>query len=331
MIAPVKKPNRRRKCNLTVLSLGAGQDSTYLFYRYIYDPKFRRKYAPGDFIVIMSDTGDEHKQTYNHVRYLQRIAKKHDVPFYFLTNDMGYHSDSWLTLIVQYHRNKTCGMKAGGKKTCSYNLKIRPIYRFLSDHVAKTYLEPEGFETGPGKYGNYTDLVAFAGVYSKVRMLIGIAKGEESRIEKAQDCVVGKWMSLAVDRQYPLIDLGLDRAGCQQGIEDYGHPIPMPSNCRRCPFISEAELLWQYRFDRAAFEEWVDMEDTKIAYDVIRPRSKKNQERLAAGETIPSNGVFGKRRLMEVLTDAERKFGHMTDKELHEYKMSHGHCVKSGW
>ena len=26
---------------------------------------------------------------------------------------------------------------------------------------------------------------------------------------------------------------------------------------------------------------------------------------------------------------AKKKFGHMTYDELHEYKMSHGHCVKS--
>lgn len=316
---------------MTVLSLGAGQDSTYLFYRYIYDEKFRHKYAPGDFLVVMSDTGDEHEATYRHVAYLQQLAKKHDIPFIFITNDMGYHTDSWLTLIVQYVRNKTCGMKAGGKKTCSYNLKIRPIYRWLSDYVGEKYLKPEGVETGPGKYGNYTNLVAFAGLYGKIKMLIGIAKEEESRIEKAQECVVGKWMKLAVDRKYPLIDLSFNRADCQQGILDYGHPVPMPSNCRRCPFISEVELLWLYRFDRKAFEEWVDMEDAKIAYDVIRPRSKQNQQRIEQGETIPSNGVFGKRRLMEVLADAQRKYGHMSDDELHEYKMSHGHCVKSGW
>ena len=325
MIAPAET-NR-----LTVLSLGAGQDSTYLLYRYIYDDQFRRQYAPGDFVVVMSDTGDEHEATYRHVKYLQKLANKNGIHFVFLTNDLGYHTDSWMTLITQYQRNKTCGMKAGGKKTCSYNLKVRPIYRWLSDYVGERYLKPEGVEIGRGKYGEYTNLVAFAGLYSKIDVMIGIARGEESRIEKAQDAVVGKWMRLAINRIYPLIDLGFDRADCQKGILGYGHPVPLPSNCRRCPFISEVELLWMYRFDRVGYDEWVEMEEAKIAFDPIRPRSKKNQEKLARGEIIPSNGVFGSRRLPEVLDRAQKKYGHMTDEELHEYKMSHGHCVKSGW
>lgn len=345
MITPVKQKSgkqKRPKPQLTVLSLGGGQDSTYLLYRLIYDQRFRKKYAPGDLLVIMSDTGDEHVETYIHVQKLQKFAERHMVDFVFLTNDMGYHSESWSTLIDQYARNNTCGMNAG-QKTCTVNLKINPIYRYLSDWVGENYLDPAGYAcdlyrdqiygTGKkGKYGWYTNLVAFAGIYEKIRVLIGIAKGEEERVEKAKNAKVGKWMQLSIDRVYPLIDIGYDRAKCQKGIKRYGHTVPLPSNCRRCPYISLVELLWQYRFDREAFDEWVVLEQNKLWYDNNgRPRSPKNQAKIAAGEAIPSLGVFGTKTLEEKLADAQRKHGHMTDDQLHKYKMSHGHCVATSW
>ena len=45
---------------LTVLSYGAGQESTWLLYKTILDKDFRRRFAPGRFVVIGSDTGDKH-------------------------------------------------------------------------------------------------------------------------------------------------------------------------------------------------------------------------------------------------------------------------------
>ena len=40
-------------------------------------------------------------------------------------------------------------------------------------------------------------------------------------------------------------------------------------------------------------------------------------------------GVNGKKWLPQALQEATELYGHMTDQELNEYKMSHGHCVKS--
>jgi hypothetical protein len=46
-----------------------------------------------------------------------------------------------------------------------------------------------------------------------------------------------------------------------------------------------------------------------------------------------SLGVWGKPRmtLADNLSDGIKKFGHMADEELHEYKFSHGHCVSSAF
>jgi len=57
---------------LTVLSFGGGQDSTVLLEKLIDDSTFRQTYAPGDLLVVMSDTGDEFDSTYEHIGYCQK-------------------------------------------------------------------------------------------------------------------------------------------------------------------------------------------------------------------------------------------------------------------
>ena len=42
-------------------------------------------------------------------------------------------------------------------------------------------------------------------------------------------------------------------------------------------------------------------------------------------------GVYGTLTLPEKLKRAKEKYGHWTIEQLNEYKMSHGHCVKSSF
>ena len=118
-------------------------------------------------------------------------------------------------------------------------------------------------------------------------------------------------MRASIQREYPLIDIGYDRKACQDYSKEMGHPVPLPSNCRICPFMNEAELLWLYRFYPEEYEEWVELEQNKI------------QKHLEVGEK--NFGVWGRKLLPEVLTIAQQKYGHWSDEQLQEYKMSHGH------
>jgi hypothetical protein len=79
--------------------------------------------------------------------------------------------------------------------------------------------------------------------------------------------------------------------------------------------MNEVELLWLYRFHRTDYLDWVGIEAEKLAAN-----AHKGEKNL---------GVWGTKTLPEVLAEAMRKHGHMTDKELHDYKFSHGHSVKS--
>ena len=300
------------KKQLTILSYGGGQDSTAILYKMIYDQEFRNKYAPDDLLVVMANTNDEHQETYQHVNHTKKICEDNGIEFVFITSDMGYHPKSWQGLREFYNLKNTVGSKAF-PKTCTDNLKIKPIYNFVDHYIGQKY----GFESGRKKA-----IKQFHNTYGKINVLIGFARGEERRLNKELE--FGYWLTNVVPRPswkdalnkvYPLIDLGMDRKDCQEYIKSTGNTIPMPSNCVLCPWMSEQELLWLYRFRRADYEDWVRIEKNKM--DANQHMGDKNM------------GVWGTKTLSEVLVKAQEKYGHWTDEELMDYKMSHGHCVMS--
>lgn len=294
---------------LTVFSFGGGQDSFAILYRLVYDPLFRLKYAPGKLLVVMSDTGDEHDGTYFAVAYAKSFCKKHNIEFHFITPDMGYHSRTWRTLDEQYERNNTIGSVAF-QQTCTDNLKIKVVDRFVEAWIKEKY----GF-TGKNKKAYWK----FAGKYGKIRLIIGFAADEDHRtkdgIHVDDDPV---WKQATVERCYPLYDLGMNRAACQLYIRSIGEYLPPPSNCKKCFWMTLPELLWLYRFERPTFWRWVRQE-----------RNKLNTWRAKGTPESKNMGVFGKTTIIRTLRAAIEKHGHWSDDQLHEYKMSHGHCVKS--
>lgn len=296
-----------RRPKLTMLSFGGGQDSTAILYKLIYDQDFRKKYAPGTLIVVMADTGNEHQETYDHVMYIRGLCEAHKIPFYFLRGSMGLTSPSWMKGLVGFYEiNNAIGSKAF-PKTCTDKLKITPIYNWLDSYLRSVWGMPGN--------GRKQSIIEFAKRHGRISVLLGIAKGEETRAS-TNDQSFAKWMRDCIDKKYPLIDLGMDRQACQDYIQEVGKDVPIPSNCILCPFMSLQELLYLYRNMPEWYHKWVELEANKIkANSHLDP--KKNL------------GVWGVKRLPEVLEEAIQKYGHMTNEELREYKMSHGHCVKS--
>ena len=290
---------------LTVLSFGGGQDSSTLLYLYAFDhPGFRARYAPKRFLVVMADTGDEHPETYVHVRATAAFCQERGIAFQHITLDLGYHPRLWAQGLRAFYRAKqTVGAKAF-RKWCTDNLKLVPIYRFLEDWIGREYRVATGNKQG---------LYNFVRRHGRIRMLLGMAAGEERRVASGEGDT--PWMRDCIERVYPLIDLRMDRARCQEYIRSVGMPVPVPSNCMLCPYRSEIELLWLSRSHPDAYTEWVDLEAAKLARF-----AHKGERNL---------GVFGTRRLPEVLRDATSKYGHLSDAELEEHRMSHGHCVAS--
>lgn len=288
---------------LTVLSFGGGQDSTAILHRLVLDLEFRRRYAPGRLLVVMSDTGDEHPDTVEHVGAMRRMCQNVGIEFEYLTTDRGYHRGCWSEGLARtYERLGAIGSVAY-PKTCSANLKVYPIWRFLEEWIAARY----GIENRGKKFA----VKEFVRRHGKVRVLLGIAAGEEKRCGRDRE----PWAQLCVQKVYPLIDLGWDRAACQRYVASIGQAVPPPSNCLMCPFKSKQEVLWTYRRHPERWEQWVSLEAAKV----------RKHEALGA-DPRKNYGVKGVRLLPAVLEAAQREFGHLSDEELDAHRMSHGHC-----
>lgn len=291
---------------MTVVSNGGGQESTYFIVRCLLDPAFRKKHIHGQWIVAFSDTGNEHPHTYDNLQRVLDLCVKHDVPCYNIHSGMGYHSDSWISLTHQYKKNRTIG-SAAFKQTCTDNLKVKPIDRFVESWI-------KGMLSLGDEFKNKKAYYEFTKSYGKIRLILNFAKGEEGRTSNGNkfDPV---WKKACVERYYPLIVDGIDRQACIDYFATIGWTV-WPSNCMICFYQSDQEILWLYRNYPAVYYDWVDMEAAKLS-------------KCADMEVVKNLGVYGKITLPEKLARAQEKYGHWSDEQLNEYKMSHGHCIKS--
>lgn len=298
-------PTVKREAELTVLSFGCGQDSTALLYLLAFNKEFRALYAPGKLAVVFSDTMNEHPETYQHLEDIKVFCNEQGIPFFHLVPEMGYHG--WEGLREQYRKNVTIGSKTFASAACTSNLKLVPIYNFLEGYVGREHNLPIGRKQA---------LIQYSKKFGKVRMIVGIAKGEEKRMLKPGEDRE-KWKAQSIETVYPLVDLGLDRGGCQRLIQAYGKQVPIPSNCMLCHYMSKQELLWLYKHHPESYYEWVEIEENK--------RERFRREKPAD----KNHGVWRNKSLPEVLEEAIAEFGHWSDEELNAYKWSHGHCVAS--
>lgn len=288
---------------ITFLSNGAGQDTTYLIHRFINDPEFKARHVKGQLIVVGSDTGDEHDHTYEHIHYLRYICKNAGIPFYWLIPEMGFHSLAWQSLFGQFYRNNNIG-SAAFSQTCTDNLKVQVINKFMEWYLFKHYGYPMAQKKG--FYQFYED-------HGALRLILGFADKEESRTANGNkfDPV---WKVKSVERYYPLIIEGVDRqAAINYNEANIPHPV-FPSNCMRCFYMSDQEIVWLWRFYPAKFIEWKEREAAKLE------KHKDKEINL---------GVYGKLNLDQKLEKALKLYGDWTDDQLNEYKYSHGHCIKS--
>lgn len=285
---------------LTILSFGAGQDSTAIL---LEELETRRL---GIDAVVFADTGNEEDHTYETVERAQRLCISAGIHFEWIRPGSQYHTPAWQSLLEYWDSNDTVNIARA--KACTEKLKIIPIYKWLNALCAVLLDEPVE-DTGK------KNLVRFANEYGKVRMLIGISKGEEKRLGKEFPRI---WQRESVVREYPLTAWGWDREACQAFLEARFDIIGKvwPSTCKYCHFQSMPELLWRARNDPEGFAEWTQFEARKIARFADRPKN---------------HGVYGVKLLPVKLIEAEEKFGHLTDAELDEYKYSHGHQVTNSY
>ncbi len=159
-------------------------------------------------------------------------------------------------------------------------------------------------------------------------MIIGIAKNEEKRTTDANDNKA-KWYRDSIEHSYPLIDLQMDRTGCQRYIRSVGEKVPLPSNCKMCPFLSEEELEYMRRFEPQALAQWVNHEKAKLDkwQHLERIETVSNSGKIKIENK--NFGVWGTKYLPEMILLVKVKFVEWSDERVRDYRMSHGHCVAS--
>ena len=307
-----QNPDRK----LTVLSFGGGQDSSAILIRLLHDPEFYARHVGDDnLVVVMSDTGGEHPYTYDHVETCRKICEARGLPFFLLRAKDGFHAPSWPDIYTPQLRDEggdhVPTMVMRGTQTCTGNLKIGPIYKFIDEYINLIY--GYGFKVAKERGCRKLPTKRYRSEFGRIRVLLGFAAGEESRRDRAlrleaKEQEAGNWQA-TIARAFPLIDCGMDRAACREYLRSHGLDV-MPSNCMICPYMALPELLWLARNYPEIFEIWVLIEDRKRQRHGDKPRNQ---------------GVFARKEsLREKLAEAERKYGHLTDEELAEYKATHG-------
>jgi hypothetical protein len=286
--------------------LGGGQDSVAILMMTAWRPGFREKYVGADHLVtLMSATGNEHRETDDYVRtHVPDICKVANSEWYHIVPAMGFHATHWESLQAYFAHYRAIGSKAY-PKSCTDKLKLVPIYRFLEDYVGRRY----SFKVGRKQaFYDYRDR------FGRMRVLLGISAEEATR-RVADRSKEPKWARECFDKVYPLVEMKLTRSDCQEIIRSYGRPIPLPSNCMMCPFVSPVELLWLWTFRREEYDKWVKFEADKL--ERCKDLGKKNF------------GVNGLKTLPQVLEEAKVKYAGWTEKQLWDFKMTHGHGVCS--
>lgn len=336
---------------LTLLSYGAGQDSWALLLAYVFDEEFRKQYAPGRFVVAMSDTGAEHPHTYEHVEYTKQFCQRHGIEFHFITTDMGYHTGDWANggLLGMYEAKSVIGSAAFPMSSCTASLKISPLYKWFNEWVAHQY----GFEAGNNKEA----LKSFAAAYGKIRVLIGFAKGEEGRagrattLQEAFDFACDEkhssdpqWMQIAIDKQFPLIDLGYDRDACQAYALAHNEIVPYPSACTACHWKSAYDILWTRLVYPEHYLRWRNAELQKLkAWADPEFRRQRQKHKFQPDEVFKNSPVSGKfnkdgspilldQRADEADRELEKMGLHSKEEKIAwlDYRRKHeGHGVKS--
>lgn len=295
---------------VTILWYGGGQDSTAILFKSVYDESFKEKFITGDLVVVCSDTGNEFPETYDYINEIVKpFCNSHKIHFTHITPDMGHHPKTWHSLQAQFEKNNRV-MSVTFPKTCTDNLKIKPCYNYLEQYLKEKY----------GFIGNKPKSVFYEYVrqFGKLNVIIGFGADEIERIENnvIKKDLSPKFVKNCINKIYPLVDIGFSRYDCQQAIKNYGYKVPPPSNCMMCPFASMQEILYLYRAHPSEYKKWVNYEKKKL---------EKDNEKCKP----INNGVKGNLTLVQYTKKAIAKYGHMTIKELKEYRFSHGHCVKS--
>ena len=217
--------------DLRVLSLGAGVQSSTLFYKIL-----NNEIEPVD-CAIFADTGNEPQAVYDYLEHLSNLA---DFPVHIVSKgniiddslavaEKGTNK-GFLTMPVKGVNEN--GKQVMGRRQCTNDYKIQPINKKIRELLGVKTLR--GFN---------------------VEVVMGISLDEIQRAKEP----INKWQVNC----YPLIQNKITRHQCLEYIKKHNYKKPPRSACIVCPYHSNKEWLHMKENNPNEFQFAVDF-DLKI-------------------------------------------------------------------
>jgi hypothetical protein len=223
----------RGRADLTVLSLGAGVQSTTLALLAADGT------LPRPDVAIFADTGWEPAGVYEHLDRLEAV-----LPYPVLRVARGNLRDDMLdpggryAAIPAYVRNPD-GTDGMGRRQCTSEYKLGPIRRKVRELLGAP---PPEFRTVPR--GRVAE------------QWVGFSTDEVHRANRQKDSDGVRYLTT----RYPLLDLGMSRTDCERWLRVHGWGTTAKSACIGCPY--HGNRAWrELRDDRP--DEWADA----VAFD----------------------------------------------------------------
>lgn len=114
-------------------------------------------------------------------------------------------------------------------RTCTLHAKIRPITKYVREHDTDDPIQ-----------------------------IIGIDSGEAHRAKPVSDEIRD------IPKLYPLVDLGINRQGCNDIIRRAGLCPPVKSGCWHCPFMRKREVLDLAKNHPDQFLRIIELEEASL-------------------------------------------------------------------
>jgi len=216
-----------------VVAYGLGLNSTAMLV------EMHRRGEPAPDLILFADTGSERPETYAYLPIMQAWLRSVGWPeIVTVKNASPIAGDA--SLGDEVYRLRTLPSPAFGVHTCSQKWKAAP--------QDKKCREVFGWNSKT-KTWNHGPLV---------RKLIGYDAGpaDGRRVKNAD----GKW-SPGYEHRYPLIEWGLDRAGCERVVREAGLPVPRKSSCWFCPAMKRGEIAELAEIQPALYARALEIED----------------------------------------------------------------------
>jgi len=238
-------------CDLRIISLGAGVQSTTLYLMACHG-----EIGPLPQAAIFADVGDEAYWTYEYLAQLEKrwgktIPVRH-VSVGTISKDWfdgrkGVNGERVMPASPPFFIRNNDGSDGMVRRMCTLEYKIDPIVKETRAML--------GLKRGERAMGRF-----------QVEQWIGISRDEAHRMKDNKN----RW----IKNRYPLIDAGMSRVDCRAWLKEKGYEQPRRSSCVYCPYHSDTE--WRELMADPQTREQIVTFDRKLRSQksFIRPGAK---------------------------------------------------------